>query len=72
MYLGLKGSATIQSIAADMGEDHDMVVLFYTHCKDFLVECVKQIQGGLVKCIQEDIIIDAYTIFRYFVVLMSM
>lgn len=28
-----------------MGEDHNMIVSFYIHCKTFLVECVKQIQG---------------------------
>ncbi|KAK7071323.1 hypothetical protein SK128_004266, partial [Halocaridina rubra] len=44
VYLGLKGSDAIQSIAAEMGEDYYMPKLCYTHGKDFVVECVKQIQ----------------------------
>ena len=35
VYHGLKGSATIQSLATEIGEDHNIVVLFYTHMQKF-------------------------------------
>lgn len=41
IHVGVAARDTMQSIAKDLGAD---LKLFYTQCKDFLQDCVRQIQ----------------------------
>ena len=43
VYIGLQATDTISGIADDIGRDHPDIQLFYTHCRNFLIETVKQI-----------------------------
>lgn len=43
IYIGVAAD-TMQSIITDLGSNNADVKLFYTHCKDFQMECVRQIQ----------------------------
>ena len=43
VYVGLRATDTIKGIADDVGRDHPDIQLFYTHCRNFLIETVKQI-----------------------------
>ena len=45
IYIGVKATEIIQSITNDTGMNHPDVELFYSHCKEFLIECIKQIQS---------------------------
>lgn len=44
VYPGVKASSTIQSSSDNVGTDYHDITLFQNHCKQFLMECVKQIQ----------------------------
>ena len=44
-YIGLAASSTIKSIVDDIGDNHDDVLLFYSHCRSFLKECIVQIRS---------------------------
>lgn len=43
VYIGLAATSTVQSIVRELGYDHPHVKVFYSHCRDFLRECVGQI-----------------------------
>lgn len=45
VYLGVAATDTIHSIKDVMGNDHPDVKLFYTHCRNFLIESVKQVMS---------------------------
>ena len=46
-YIGVKASHTMREIMENLGEKHEDVQLFFTHCKSFLVELVAQIKRRL-------------------------
>lgn len=44
VYTGVKASGTIQSVGDSIGAKHPDITLFQHHCKQFLIECVTEIQ----------------------------
>lgn len=55
VYLGILASDTIDSIRAELGETNPDIPLFYSQCREFLIEAVKQIQLRFVDCNKLDI-----------------
>ena len=45
VYLGMAATDTIYSIKDALGNEHPDVRLFYTHCRKFLIESVKQVMS---------------------------
>jgi hypothetical protein len=45
VYLGMTATDTIHCIKYALGNDHPDVKLFYTHCRNFLIESVKQVMS---------------------------
>ena len=45
VYLGLAATDAIHCIKDALGNDHPDVKLFYTHCRNFLIESVKQVMS---------------------------
>ena len=53
VYVGILATDTIHSIEVDdvdHGRSHQDIQLFHTHCRDFLIEAVKQIQDRFRDC----------------------
>ena len=44
VYIGIAATDTLNSITKDIGESHPDVQMFLNHCREFLIECVHQIQ----------------------------
>ena len=49
-YIGVKASHTMREIIENLGEKHEDVRLFFTHCKSFLIELVAQIKKRFEDC----------------------
>ncbi len=45
VYLEMAATDTIHCIKYTLGNDHPDVKLFYTHCRNFLIESVKQVMS---------------------------
>ena len=50
VYVGIQATETARDIEADLGQNHPDVQLFHTHCRDFLMEAVLQIQARFSDC----------------------
>ena len=44
VYIGIVATGTLNSITQDIGENHPDVQMFFSHCREFLMKCVRQIQ----------------------------
>lgn len=55
VYLGVLASDTIQSIKAELGQDNPDIPLFFSQCREFLIEAVKQIQTRFDDCNKLDV-----------------
>ena len=45
VYLGMAATDTIHCIKDTLGKEHPDVKLFYIHCRNFLIESVKQVMS---------------------------
>ena len=50
VYLGIAAKDSIKEIVAGLGNDHSDVQLYFSQCKEFVIEIVKQIQDRFDDC----------------------
>jgi hypothetical protein len=50
VYLGIAATDTLFTIRAELGNEDGGISVVYSHCRDFLVEAVKQIQSLFSDC----------------------
>ena len=49
-YIGVKASHTMREIIDNLGDKHNDVQMFFSHCKNFLIELVGQIKKRFEDC----------------------
>ncbi|CAB3990547.1 Hypothetical predicted protein [Paramuricea clavata] len=54
VYVGPCATDTMQTIKDDLGVDHPGIQLFFTHCRNFQIEAVKQILSRFNDCDKPD------------------
>ena len=50
IYIGVKANHTMREIMDNLGKKHEDVLLFYLHCKNFLLELVAHIKRQFEDC----------------------
>ena len=55
VYIGILASDTMHSIKAELGQDNPDIPLFFSQCREFLIEAVKQIQTRFDDCNKLDV-----------------
>ena len=55
VYVGVLASDTMHSIKAEVGRDNSDIPLFFSQCREFLIEAVKQIQTRFDDCNKLDV-----------------